>query len=85
MLAVRPQGLGTAWTTLHLDGEEEAARVLGIPFREVMQAALIPVAYTKGTSFSPGPPGRRWTHCMAGGWMPWPARRNRDYLRHTGL
>jgi nitroreductase len=55
MLAARARGLGTAWTTLHLGGEEEAAAVLRIPYREVMQAALIPVAYTNGTDFRPGP------------------------------
>ncbi len=55
MLAARSRGLGTAWTTLHLRYEEEAAEVLGIPYAEVMQAALIPVAYTLGTDFKPGP------------------------------
>jgi nitroreductase len=55
MLAARARGLGTAWTSLHLQGEAEAADVLGIPYAEVMQAALIPVAYTIGTSFNPGP------------------------------
>jgi nitroreductase len=55
MLAARARGLGTAWTTLHLGGEREAAAVLGIPYDEVMQVALIPVAYTKGTDFQPGP------------------------------
>ena len=55
MLAARARGLGTAWTTLHLRYEEEAAEVLGIPYAEVMQAALIPVAYTLGTDFKPGP------------------------------
>jgi len=29
--------------------------LLGIPYDEVMQVALIPVAYTKGTDFQPGP------------------------------
>jgi hypothetical protein len=28
--------------------------VLGIPFEQVTQTALIPVAYTKGTDFKPG-------------------------------
>ena len=55
MLAARSRGLGTAWTTLHLRYEEEAATVLGIPYAEVMQTALIPVAYTLGTDFKPGP------------------------------
>ena len=55
MLAARARGLGTAWTTLHLMHEAEAAKILGIPFNEITQCALIPVAYSKGTSFSPGP------------------------------
>ena len=53
MLAARTRGLGTCWTTFHLAHEEEAAELLGIPYEEVMQAALIPVAYTLGTEFSP--------------------------------
>ncbi len=53
MLAAREQGLGTCWTTLHLMHEEEAADVLGIPFAEVQQWALSPVAYTTGTDFKP--------------------------------
>ena len=54
MLAARSRGLGTCWTTFHLSSEREAAEVLGIPYEEVMQAALIPVAYTIGTEFKPG-------------------------------
>jgi len=53
MLAARSRGLGTAWTTAHLAHEREAAELLGIPYDEVMQAALIPVAYTIGTDFKP--------------------------------
>lgn len=55
MLAARARGLGTVWTTLHLPYEREAAEVLGIPYDDVMQAALIPLAYTKGTDFKPAP------------------------------
>ncbi len=55
MLAARARGLGTAWTTLHLPYEQEAAAVLGIPYEKITQAALIPVAYTLGTDFSPAP------------------------------
>jgi nitroreductase len=55
MLAARARGLGTAWTTLHLVHEREAAEVLGIPYDRIMQAALIPVAYTIGTDFRRGP------------------------------
>jgi len=53
MLAARARGLGTAWTTLHLLREEEAAKILGIPFAEVAQVALSPLAYTVGTDFKP--------------------------------
>jgi len=55
MLAARSRGLGTSWTTLHLWYEEEAAGILGIPYAEVTQCALIPIAYTKGTDFRPAP------------------------------
>ena len=51
MLAARSRGLGTVLTTLHLDFEQEAADVLGIPYERVMQVGLIPVAYTLGTTF----------------------------------
>jgi nitroreductase len=53
MLAARSRGLGTCLTTVHLFFEEEAAAILGIPYAEVTQVALIPVAYTKGTDFKP--------------------------------
>jgi nitroreductase len=53
MLAARVRGLGSAWTTLHLPYEKEAAEVLGIPYEKITQAALLPVAYTLGTDFSP--------------------------------
>jgi len=55
MLAARARGLGTTFTSFHLFFEEDAAKLLGIPFEEVMQTALIPVAYTKGVRFKPGP------------------------------
>lgn len=53
MLAARSRGLGTVLTTLHLAREREAAALLGIPYDDVTQAALIPVAYTIGTDFKP--------------------------------
>ena len=57
-LALRSRGLGSALTTLHLFKEQEAAKLLGIP-ENVMQVALLPVGYTKGTDFKvterPGP------------------------------
>ena len=51
-LALRSRGLGSAWTTLHLMWEQEVADILGIP-EDVMQVALLPVAYTLGTDFKP--------------------------------
>lgn len=51
MLALRERGLGSAWTTLHLPHEREAAEVLGIPFDKYTQAGLFPIAYTIGTEF----------------------------------
>ncbi len=54
MLAARARGLGTCWTTVHLAAEEEVADILGIPYVEVQQVALSPVAFTIGTDFKPG-------------------------------
>lgn len=55
MLALRGRGLGSAWTTLHLSHEREAAEILNIPYERCAQAGLFPVAYTVGTEFKPGP------------------------------
>ena len=55
MLAARSRGLGTCWTTFHLFAEREAAALLGIPYDQVAQTALIPVAYAQGTDFRPAP------------------------------
>jgi nitroreductase len=66
MLAARARGLGTAWTSLHLAYEREAAAVLGIPYEKLMQVALIPVAHTIGTEFKPGPRILRDVHWRAG-------------------
>ena len=51
-LALRAEGMGTCWTTLHLFHEKEVAQALGIP-DDFTQACLFPVAYTKGTDFKP--------------------------------
>jgi nitroreductase len=53
MLAARSRGLGTAWTTLHLTYEAEAADLLGIP-ASVSQVAMTPVAFHTGDDFKPG-------------------------------
>lgn len=55
MLALRSRGLGSAWTTLHLRREREAADLLGIPYARCAQAAMIPIAYTRGLEFRQGP------------------------------
>lgn len=52
MLALRSRGLGSAWTTLHLMFEQEAAQLLGVP-EHVTQTALLPVAHYTGTDFKP--------------------------------
>lgn len=66
-LALRSRGLGSALTTLHLVHEKEAAAILGIP-DNVLQVALLPVGYTKGTDFKRAerPPVSTITH-----WNQW--------------
>lgn len=54
MLAGRARGLGMTFTTIHLNREQEAASLLGIPYKAVMQAGLLPVACAKGSRFRPG-------------------------------
>ncbi len=53
-LALRARGLGSAWTTLHINYEKEIAELLGIP-DNIHQGVLLPVAYSKGTDFKPAP------------------------------
>ncbi len=53
MLAARARGLGTAWTTIALMKEREVADVVGIPFDDVQQVCLSPLAHTIGTEFRP--------------------------------
>jgi nitroreductase len=71
MLALRSRGLGSAWTTLHLWKEKEAAELLGIP-DNITQVALLPVAYTVGTDFRPAkrPPVENITY-----WDTWGSTR----------
>jgi nitroreductase len=62
-------GLGSAYTTLHLNYEREAAEVLGIP-DTVTQVTMIPVAWYTGDDFRPARRGpvkqvvylNRWRH-----------------------
>jgi nitroreductase len=53
MLAARARGLGTAWTSLHLSREQDVANLLDIPYPEVAQFCMTPVAFTVGGGFSP--------------------------------
>lgn len=68
MLALRARGLGSAWTTLHLMHEKEAAALLDIP-EDVTQTVLIPVAYFTGDDFKPAKriPSRDRTYWNAWG------------------
>ena len=54
MLAARERGIGSCWTTLHLEYEKDVAELLGIP-TDHTQVALVPLAYTIGTEFRPAP------------------------------
>lgn len=65
-LALRSRGLGSCYTTLTLYYEREVRELLGIP-DDVLQVALLPVAYTVGTDFKPAtrpPPDDviHWNH-----------------------
>jgi nitroreductase len=53
-LAARSRGLGSAWTSLHLQYEREIAELLGIP-PNVRQGVLLPTAYYTGETFRPAP------------------------------
>jgi nitroreductase len=72
MLALRSRGLGSVFTTLHLLKEKEAAALLDIPYEQVTQVALLPVAYTTGDDFKPAsrPPVETVTY-----WDTWGATR----------
>ena len=62
-LALRARGLGSVLTTVHLGAEREAAELLGLP-GDVLQACLLPVAYTTGGEWRPAarPPAREIVH-----------------------
>jgi nitroreductase len=53
-LAARARGIGSAWTTFHLEHEGEIAELLGIP-PTVTQVCLLAVGYYTGDTFSPAP------------------------------
>lgn len=66
-LALRSRGLGSVFTSVLGFREREVAQLLGIP-ENVMQVAMIPVAYTIGTDFrrAERPPVSGITH-----WNDW--------------
>jgi nitroreductase len=53
MLAARERGIGTCMLMGYLFHEQAAADILGVDYQQVVQTALIPVAYTIGTDFRP--------------------------------
>ncbi|MBH0777156.1 nitroreductase family protein [Nocardia bovistercoris] len=55
MLALRTRGLGSTMTTAHLAYEREVADLLGIPFDEVTQVAMLPVAHLTPGPMPPAP------------------------------
>ncbi|MFE3188348.1 nitroreductase family protein [Nocardia sp. NPDC059240] len=68
-LALRAKGLGTTLTTAHLAYEREIAELLGIPFDEVTQVAMLPVAHLlPGSDRSV----RRTPATEVTGWDGWP-------------
>ena len=67
MLALRARGLGTAWTTLHLNYEQEVAALLGLP-DTLTQAVLFPVAYYTGDDFKPARRTPLAEHVSWNGW-----------------
>ncbi|MCP3912125.1 MAG: hypothetical protein GY713_14345 [Actinomycetia bacterium] len=53
-LALRSRGLGSVYTTMLNNKSDEVAELLGIP-PGITTLVCFPVAYTKGTEFSPSP------------------------------
>jgi nitroreductase len=58
-LAARARGIGSAWTTFHLEHETEIAELLDIP-PTVTQVCLLAVAYYTGDTFTPAPRRPAW-------------------------
>jgi nitroreductase len=53
-LAARARGIGSAWTTFHLEHEAAVAELLEIP-PTVTQVCLLAVGYYTGDTFTPAP------------------------------
>ena len=69
MLAARARGFGTAWTSLHLAYEREAAAVLGIPYEQVTQghSSLSPTPSAPSSSPARGHPENSASTGIIGG------------------
>ncbi len=67
----RARGIGSAWTTFHLEHEAEIAELLGVP-PTVTQVCLLAVGYYTGETFAPAPRRavreitflNRWKHAV---------------------
>lgn len=68
MLALHSRGLGSCWTTVHLDHADEAAELLGLPPRAT-QVGLVPVAWTTADA---GGPSDREPLSQVAAWNRWP-------------
>lgn len=53
-MALRARGVGSAWTTFHLEHESEVAELLDLP-DTVTQVCLLTVGYYTGDTFHPAP------------------------------
>ena len=71
MLALRARGVASAWTTFTLMYEKEIGELLGIP-ANYTQAALLPVAWLKGSGLRPA---KRFPASQVTYWNGWEERR----------
>ena len=66
-VALRARGLGTAWVTAALANQDKVKELLDIP-ENMTEIAMFPVAWTKGTNFSPAPRPPARTVTFFDGW-----------------
>lgn len=71
MLALRARGVASTWTTFTLMYEKEIGELLGIP-AHYTQAALLPVAWLKGSDLRPA---HRFPASAVTYWNRWDAGR----------
>ena len=65
MLALRARGVGSLWTTVHLQEpyQERARELLGLP-KDYTQAVFLPYGYYKGKDFKPPRVRRHPAHTL---------------------